>query len=189
MSEPGETDDRAAAAAGSGEAEPPLSGYELARKALEEARAKSKQRRTPLGKQNLGAGGTNRSRRRWSSAGPDQRDPQALGSLVGRLAQAPGWQARVGAATVMNTWDAIVGDDISAHARPDRLDGTILYVAAESTAWATQLRYVQSQILAKIAAAVGDGVVTQLKIFGPQAPSWRKGPRHVPGRGPRDTYG
>jgi propionyl-CoA carboxylase beta chain len=36
---------------------------------------------------------------------------------------------------------------------------------------------------------VGDGVVTSLKITGPTAPSWRKGPRHISGRGPRDTYG
>ena len=35
----------------------------------------------------------------------------------------------------------------------------------------------------------GDGVVTVLKISGPTAPSWRKGPRHISGRGPRDTYG
>lgn len=62
-------------------------------------------------------------------------------------------------------------------------------MSADSTAWATQLRMVQAQLLAKIAAAVGDGVVTALKITGPTAPSWRKGRRHIPGRGPRDTYG
>ena len=66
----------------------------------------------------------------------------------------------------------------------------MLTVEAESTAWATQLRMVQAQLLAKIAAAVGDGVVTSLKIVGPTAPTWRKGKLHiVPGRGPRDTYG
>jgi predicted nucleic acid-binding Zn ribbon protein len=47
----------------------------------------------------------------------------------------------------------------------------------------------QAQLLAKIAEAVGDGVVKSLKITGPSAPSWRKGPLHIAGRGPRDTYG
>jgi predicted nucleic acid-binding Zn ribbon protein len=51
------------------------------------------------------------------------------------------------------------------------------------------LRIIQAQVLAKIAAEVGDGVVTALKITGPVAPSWRKGPLHIAGRGPRDTYG
>jgi len=51
------------------------------------------------------------------------------------------------------------------------------------------LRMIQAQLLAKIAAAVGNGVVTSMKITGPSAPSWHKGPRHIAGRGPRDTYG
>ena len=86
-------------------------------------------------------------------------------------------------------WPAVVGEHIAEHATPTALRDGVLSVSAESTAWATQLRMVQAQLLAKIAAAVGDGVVTSLKITGPTAPSWRKGPRHVAGRGPRDTYG
>ena len=69
------------------------------------------------------------------------------------------------------------------HAEPTALVDSVLSVAAESTAWATQLRMVQAQLLAKIAAVVGDGVVTSLKITGPVGPSWRKGPRpHISGR-------
>jgi predicted nucleic acid-binding Zn ribbon protein len=83
----------------------------------------------------------------------------------------------------------IVGDQIAEHARPTALRDGVLSVTAESTSWATQLRIMQSELLAKIAAAVGDGVVTSLKIAGPAGPSWRKGPRRVAGRGPRDTYG
>ena len=60
----------------------------------------------------------------------------------------------------------------------------MLTVSAESTAWATQLRMVQAQLLAKIAAAVGDGVVTSLKIVGPAAPSWRKGRYNIAGPRP-----
>ena len=86
-------------------------------------------------------------------------------------------------------WSGVVGEQIAEHATPTALRDGVLSIAAESTAWATQLRMVQAQVLAKIAAAVGDGVVTSLKITGPTAPSWRKGPRHVSGRGPRDTYG
>jgi predicted nucleic acid-binding Zn ribbon protein len=47
----------------------------------------------------------------------------------------------------------------------------------------------QAQILEKIKAAYPDAGVTALKMLGPDAPSWKKGPRSVPGRGPRDTYG
>lgn len=86
-------------------------------------------------------------------------------------------------------WATVVGEQIAEHAKPSTLRDGVLTVEAESTAWATQLRLVQSQLLAKIAAAVGDGVVTSLKIVGPTGPTWRKGKLNVPGRGPRDTYG
>ena len=65
-----------------------------------------------------------------------------------------------------------------------------LVLQAESTAWATQLRTLQRQLLARLAAGVGEDVVTPDP--GGRArprPSWRHGPRHVRGRGPRDTYG
>ncbi len=83
----------------------------------------------------------------------------------------------------------LVGAEVAEHTRPVQLSGGELTVQADSTAWATQLRLLQRQLLAKIAATVGDGVVKRLRVQGPTAPSWRHGPRHVPGRGPRDTYG
>lgn len=168
-------------------------GYEVARKALEEARAKAKAAGKPVGRGRSGPiqpKRTDRSRRRWSGSGSDPaRDPQPLGKLAGAVAKRNGWSPKISEGTVFGLWPSIVGDDIAAHAEPTSLSEGVLHVRAESTAWATQLRYVQAQILAKIAAAVGDGVVKQLRITGPAAPSWRKGPLHVKGRGPRDTYG
>jgi predicted nucleic acid-binding Zn ribbon protein len=90
---------------------------------------------------------------------------------------------------VFAQWPAVVGEQIAEHAQPTGLSEGVLSISAESTAWATQLRMIQAQLLAKIAASVGDGVVRTLKITGPVAPSWRKGRLHTPGRGPRDTYG
>ncbi|MFL0277997.1 DUF721 family protein [Mycobacterium sp. SMC-19] len=171
-----------------------LTGMDLVRRTLAEAREAARSqgkdvgqgRRAPLRRRPTGTGG---GRRSWSGPGPDRRDPQTLGAATRDLAQSRGWSAQVAEGTVLGQWRAVVGDDIASHATPTRLSDGVLSVAAESTAWATQLRLVQAQLLAKIAAAVGDGVVKTLKITGPTAPSWRKGPLHVSGRGPRDTYG
>ena len=105
------------------------------------------------------------------------------------MAKKRGWSSRVAEGTVLGRWPAVVGSNIADHATPTNLRDGVLTVAAESTAWATQLRIIQNQVLAKIAAEVGDGVVNSLRITGPGAPSWRKGPLHIAGRGPRDTYG
>jgi predicted nucleic acid-binding Zn ribbon protein len=104
------------------------------------------------------------------------------------LARRRGWTPKVAEGAVFGQWSEVVGEQIAEHAAPTVLREGVLTVEAESTAWATQ-RMVQPQLLAKIAAAVGDGVVTSLRIIGPTAPTWRKGKLHIAGRGPRDTYG
>ena len=48
---------------------------------------------------------------------------------------------------------------------------------------------VRKLIERRIAEEVGSGVVEQLIILGPVAPSWKKGPYVVRGRGPRADYG
>lgn len=170
-----------------------LSGMDLVRRALEEARAAARGQGKDVGQGRRAKASRRASqpdaRRRWSGPGPDQRDPQPFGRAARELSKTRGWSPRVAEGTVFAQWAEVVGEQIAEHAQPNALRDGVLSVTAESTAWATQLRMVQSQLLAKIAAAVGDGVVTSLRITGPTAPSWRKGPRHISGRGPRDTYG
>ncbi|MEB4209229.1 DUF721 family protein [Mycobacterium sp. 94-17] len=168
-----------------------LSGIDLVRRTLEEARAAARAQGKDAGRGRAATPPRRVAgrRRSWSGPGPDARDPQPLGRLTRDLAKKRGWSAQVAEGTVLGNWAAVVGHQIADHAAPTALNDGVLSVAAESTAWATQLRMIQAQLLAKIAAAVGNGVVTSLKITGPAAPSWRKGPRHIAGRGPRDTYG
>lgn len=170
-----------------------LAGMDLVRRALEEARAAARGQGKEVGQGRRQSSAprqvSGRGRRRWSGPGPDSRDPQPLGGVARDLTKNRGWTPKVAEGTVFAHWPAVVGEQIAEHAVPTTLRDGVLSVTAESTAWATQLRMVQAQLLAKIAAAVGDGVVTTLKITGPAGPSWRKGPRHISGRGPRDTYG
>ncbi|MEU5841083.1 DUF721 family protein [Rhodococcus sp. NPDC047139] len=176
---------------GDAAAQPELKGIDLARRALEEARAAAKANGKAVGQGRASRGPLRPKRRRrgWSGPGPDERDPQPLGALSRSVAKQRGWSTHVSEGTVLGSWARVVGDDIASHAQPTTLRDGVLHISAESTAWATQLRMMQSQILAKIAAAVGHGVVKELRITGPTAPSWRKGERHIRGRGPRDTYG
>ncbi|KAA2263768.1 DUF721 domain-containing protein [Solihabitans fulvus] len=168
--------------------EEPLRGPDLARAALESARAAAKARGRVPGKRGA-AGSTGRRRRRWSGPRADDRDPQTLGRLAARIAAERGWTENLTGGQVFAKWPRLVGEDVAQHAKPIALRDGELTVQAASTAWATQLRLLQRQLLAGIAAGVGHGVVKRLKVQGPAAPSWRYGPRHVPGRGPRDTYG
>jgi predicted nucleic acid-binding Zn ribbon protein len=175
----------------------PRRGADLARDALEAARVASAARRAErgadprrVGPRRSGASGIGRPRRRgWSGARADERDPQALGRLASRLSGQRGWAPKLAHGSVFGRWAELVGAEVAEHATPTALRDGELTVEADSTAWATQLRLLQRTLLARLAAGLGPGVVTKMRIHGPSAPSWRRGPRHVSGRGPRDTYG
>lgn len=126
---------------------------------------------------------------RTSGAGPDDRDPTLLGAQLERLMVDRGWTADVTVGSVLGRWAEIVGSDIAAHVTPVTFEGSVLTVQADSSAWAVQIRLLTSGVLGRIEAVVGPGVVTELVVLGPAAPSWVKGRRRVQGRGPRDTYG
>ena len=92
--------------------------------------------------------------------------------------------------SVMGRWPQIVGPDIADHVEPQSFTDGVLTLRADSTAWATQMRLLTSSVLARVEEEIGVGSVTELRVLGPSAPSWRKGSRRSPdSRGPRDTYG
>jgi predicted nucleic acid-binding Zn ribbon protein len=90
---------------------------------------------------------------------------------------------------VLANWASLVGPEIADHCQPVSLVDGELVLVAESTAWATQLRLMTRTLQARLREQVGDGVVQKVVVRGPVQPDWRRGPRRVQGRGPRDTYG
>jgi len=128
--------------------------------------------------------------RRGPASGRSGRDPLLIGDQIDRFVAERGWRADVAVGAVIGRWPAIVGAEIAAHCTPtDFVDG-VLTVRADSTAWATQLRLLESTLMGRLAEEVGEGTVTELRVAGPGAPSWSRGRHRVQdGRGPRDTYG
>ena len=124
-----------------------------------------------------------------AASGRDGRDPSLLGDQLDRLLLDRGWNIDVAIGSVMGRWPAIVGNEVATHCTPVTFSDGVLTVRAESTAWATQLRLMSSTILARLETEVGKNAVTELRVQGPNAPSWSRGLRKSTGPGPRDTYG
>jgi predicted nucleic acid-binding Zn ribbon protein len=126
----------------------------------------------------------------YSGAHPDDTDPHRVGDVFNGYLQDRGWERPIQQARVFTDWAEIVGADVAAHCRPVSLNDGELRVAAESTAWATQLRLLGGTLLARVVAELGPTVVTRIVVTGPSGPSWKHGKFSVRGaRGPRDTYG
>lgn len=148
--------------------------------------ARQSQRRAHWQPQRRQAGQASSS---YSAAGPDERDPTPLGQSLDRLREERGWQVELAVGAVVGRWSTIVGPELAAHAQPESFAEGELVLTADSTAWATQLRLLTPALLRRLEEELGPGVVTGVRVRGPVAPSWRRGRRTVPGRGPRDTYG
>lgn len=167
-------------------AAPERHGPDLVRAALAQARAAARAKGLSPGAPRTRA---RRAAPARSGSGPDARDPVQFGVLIGRLVAERGWEETTTAAGVLANWDRLVGPEIADHCRPASLTEGELVLVAESSAWATQLRLLTRTLTARLAEQVGPAVVRSIVVRGPVQADWRKGPRRVQGRGPRDTYG
>jgi predicted nucleic acid-binding Zn ribbon protein len=117
------------------------------------------------------------------------REPHGIGDVLGNLTSEMGWDSPIAQAELIAEWPRIVGDETAAHATPIGIEQGLLTVRCDSTAWATQLRRMGAAITTKIITEFAAAGIESVKFIGPDAPSWKRGPRAIPGRGPRDTYG
>ena len=117
------------------------------------------------------------------------REPKTAANGLDDLLSSFGWQNQIAQAELFSKWEEVVGDLNAANSVPETLTNGTLTVRCKSTAWATQLKLMQAEILDNVTKQFSTLQIEQVKFVGPQAPSWKKGLRSVPGRGPRDTYG
>jgi len=117
------------------------------------------------------------------------RDPGALGSVLDTLSREAGWEITLAREDLVRQWADLAGHDTAKHSEPVSLSNGMLTVKCDSTAWAKNLQFMRATILTEIGRRYPHAGVENLRFIGPDVPSWKWGPRAVPGRGPRDTYG
>ena len=141
-----------------------------------------------LGRARAGGGKSSHRKQRGSRSG-SSRDPELVGSAVEGFLAEQGWQGSAAMARLAESWADVVGAEVAAHVTVESWTEGELVLRADSTAWATQVRLLSDSLRRQVAHAVGEELVGTITVKGPDAPSWRAGPRVVKGRGPRATYG
>ena len=81
-----------------------------------------------------------------SLRGPDGRDDGAEASSASSARQLGG---------VFGRWNEAVGEAVARHVQPLRLDGARLVVEVDDPAWATQLRFLESNLRERLLAVTG----------------------------------
>lgn len=117
------------------------------------------------------------------------RDAVGLGDALDNLTAKMGWTSPLAQSDLLLAWADIAGAETAEHSTPVSVEDGVLTVKCDSTAWATQLRLMRTTITTHIATRYPDAQIQSIRFEGPNAPSWKRGPKSIPGRGPRDTYG
>lgn len=94
-------------------------------------------------------------RRTDASLGGLSRLSTELNALLTRLGSEP---AAV-VSSVFTDWATLVGEHVAQHVAPIKLEHSRLLVEVTESAWATQMRFLEPQLLATLSAATSSNIV------------------------------
>ena len=100
--------------------------------------------------------------RRRPPSGPDhgpRHVADAMGKVLGRLGGSPSVNTME---LVFTRWEEVVGDELSGHLHPMRVDRGTLVVGADQPAWATRARMESERILSRV-RELGDTTIQRME--------------------------
>jgi predicted nucleic acid-binding Zn ribbon protein len=100
---------------------------------------------------------------RWQPLPGERPEPRPLAASLGRLVPA-----------IFTVWDELVGPSVAEHARPRSLERGTLVVAVDDPSWATQLRWLEADLLVRMAEVLGPDQVARIevRVRGTTTPGW-----------------
>lgn len=97
-------------------------------------------------------------------SGAGSEEPRRVGDSLGGVARSLGGPAPGVLSVVFSHWEDAVGPAVADHATPLSLRGPVLVVAVPDPAWATQLRFLEAEILERLAEAAGGAVAERIEV-------------------------
>lgn len=92
------------------------------------------------------------------------RGPQPVGDALESFLGRTGFHDRLRTTRLLDDWAGIVGPDVAANSRPQRIEKGVLHLVVSSSTWATQLTWLESTIIEKVNIAAGTNLVHRMKV-------------------------
>ena len=90
--------------------------------------------------------------------------PRKLGDSLDRITRSLGGPPAGALAAIFDRWAEIVGPAVAAHAEPLSLVRGTLAIGVDQPGWATQLTYLETDLLRRIDEVAGAGVVQRVRV-------------------------
>jgi hypothetical protein len=94
----------------------------------------------------------------------DGPGPQPVGQALDAVMRGLGAPEASGVHLVFDRWAEVVGDALAARTHPLKIEGKRLVLAVDEPAIATHVRFLQTQLLARLEELLGPGRVTALDL-------------------------
>ena len=87
-----------------------------------------------------------------------------IGNIISNVLRSYRHEADEGLTQIWDFWDRAVGENIAKNAQPEAFKGKLLLVNVTSSAWAHELQFLKSDIIAKVNQALGKTLVEEIKF-------------------------
>ena len=91
-------------------------------------------------------------------------EPVSIGDALARCRQSSVCPKPTRYARSTDAWETVVGVDVAAHARLVAVRDDTISIVVDGTLWATQLRYLEADIVERANALVGSRVAEQIRV-------------------------
>lgn len=88
----------------------------------------------------------------------------SIASVLSGIARRHGMEAKLLEHKLLKNWPGIAGETIAAHTRPDQIKFKKLYLVAESSVWIQHLTFLKPELIAKVNAAAGSAMITDMVL-------------------------
>ena len=123
------------------------------------------------------------ARRRLSRRGMpgELGEPVSIGDAAALVGDELGLAEPRSFARLIDAWNDVVGDAIAQHSHPRGVRNGVLDIVVDAPAWATELRYLEADLVERASRLLGPGVVSAVRV------SVDSGPRETASESPTET--
>jgi predicted nucleic acid-binding Zn ribbon protein len=91
-------------------------------------------------------------------------EPEPVGGVLDKVLRGMGAPEASGVHQVFDRWAEVVGEGMAARTRPASIDGGVLVIATDEPAMATHIRFLETELVAKLADLIGPGRVRSVEV-------------------------
>jgi len=121
-------------------------------------------------------------RARWRPLPGRVLPPSRVGEVLDRTLRSLGTPSIAGVEVLFDRWAEVVGEAMAARTQPVKIDGDTLVVRCDEPAIATHVRYLQAELLERLAQLSGERRIGRIDARVAAVPRGPRPPRRNPRR-------